>query len=187
MGNCQTINAAALVLQHPGGKIDRYYSSISVSEIMSMYPGHYVCLIIPLTEEEEKNIPATVKRDEKKHKKGVRFTRVQLLRPTDSLVLGHAYRLITSQGSPFCSVSSVFSRRLFVLFSSVFFFKPCDWSLWWIIVILFNRSDEGLKGEEVREDEEAPRWGDDYGEEVVGEECSGRFITNGFTFQKKKN
>nr|VDD59190.1 unnamed protein product [Brassica oleracea] len=97
MGNCQTINAAALVLQHPGGKIDRYYSSISVSEIMSMYPGHYVCLIIPLTEEEEKNIPATVKRDERKHKKGVRFTRVQLLRPTDSLVLGHAYRLITSQ------------------------------------------------------------------------------------------
>ncbi|KAF3574029.1 hypothetical protein F2Q69_00063595 [Brassica cretica] len=97
MGNCQTINAAALVLQHAGGKIDRYYTSISVSEIMSMYPGHYVCLIIPLTEEEEKNIPATVKRDEKKHKKGVRFTRVQLLRPTDSLVLGHAYRLITSQ------------------------------------------------------------------------------------------
>ncbi|CAF2051478.1 unnamed protein product [Brassica rapa] len=97
MGNCQTINAAALVLQHPGGKIDRYYSSISVSEIMSMYPGHYVCLIIPLTEEEEKNIPATVKRDEKKHKKGVRFTRVQLLRPTESLALGHAYRLITSQ------------------------------------------------------------------------------------------
>ncbi|CAN7096772.1 uncharacterized protein LOC103843296 [Brassica rapa] len=97
MGNCQTINAAALVLQHPGGKIDRYYSSISVSEIMGMYPGHYVCLIIPLTEEEEKNIPATVKRDQKKHKKGVRFTRVQLLRPTESLVLGHAYRLITSQ------------------------------------------------------------------------------------------
>ncbi|CAH8383999.1 unnamed protein product [Eruca vesicaria subsp. sativa] len=97
MGNCQTINAAALVLQHPGGKIDRYYVSISVSEIMSMYPGHYVCLIIPLTEEEEKKVPTTVKREDKKHKKGVRFTRVQLLRPTESLVLGHAYRLITSQ------------------------------------------------------------------------------------------
>ncbi|KAJ4895572.1 hypothetical protein Rs2_22366 [Raphanus sativus] len=97
MGNCQTINAAALVLQHPGGKIDRYYNSISVNEIMSMYPGHYVCLIIPLTEEEEKNVPTTVKRDDKKHKKGVRFTRVHLLRPKESLVLGHAYRLITSQ------------------------------------------------------------------------------------------
>lgn len=75
---------------------------------MSKYPGHYVCLIIPLTEEEEKNVPTTVKRGDKKHKKGVRFTRVQLLRPKESLVLGHAYRLITSQGSPLRSVSSVF-------------------------------------------------------------------------------
>ncbi|CAH2038370.1 unnamed protein product [Thlaspi arvense] len=91
------VNAAALVLQHPGGKIDRYYGSISVSEIMGMHPGHYVSLIIPLTEEEEKNIPATVKREDKKQRKTVRFTRVQLLRPTENLVLGHAYRLITSQ------------------------------------------------------------------------------------------
>ncbi|KAL1222799.1 hypothetical protein V5N11_022108 [Cardamine amara subsp. amara] len=97
MGNCQAVNAAVLVLQHPGGKIDRYYGSISVSKVMGMYPGHYVSLIIPLTEEEEKNIPATVKRDDKKQRKAVRFTRVELLRPTDNLVLGHAYRLITSQ------------------------------------------------------------------------------------------
>ncbi|CAH8251826.1 unnamed protein product [Arabidopsis lyrata] len=97
MGNCQAVNAAVLVLQHPGGKIDRYYGSVSVSEVMAMYPGHYVSLIIPLTEEEERNIPATVKGDDKKQRKAVRFTRVQLLRPTENLVLGHAYRLITSQ------------------------------------------------------------------------------------------
>ncbi|XP_010475920.1 PREDICTED: uncharacterized protein LOC104755268 [Camelina sativa] len=97
MGNCQAVNAAVLVLQHPGGKIDRYYGSVSVTEVMSMYTGHYVSLIVPLTEEEEKNIPAAVKRDDKKQRKAVRFTRVQLLRPTESLVLGHAYRLITSQ------------------------------------------------------------------------------------------
>ncbi|XP_010491372.1 PREDICTED: uncharacterized protein LOC104768960 [Camelina sativa] len=97
MGNCQAVNAAFLVLQHPGGKIDRYYGSVSVTEVMSMYPGHYVSLIVPLTEEEEKNIPGAVKRDDKKQRKAVRFTRVQLLRPTENLVLGHAYRLITSQ------------------------------------------------------------------------------------------
>ncbi|XP_010458402.1 PREDICTED: uncharacterized protein LOC104739667 [Camelina sativa] len=97
MGNCQAVNAAVLVLQHPGGKIDRYYGSVSVTEVMSMYPGHYVSLIVPLTEEEEKNIPGAVKRDDKKQRKAVRFTRVQLLRPTENLVLGHAYRLITSQ------------------------------------------------------------------------------------------
>lgn len=109
MGNCQAVNAAVLVLQHPGGKIDRYYGSVSVTEVMAMYPGHYVSLIIPLTEEEEKNIPATVKRDDNKQRKAVRFTRVQLLRPTENLVLGHAYRLITSQGSPFVFLSYVFS------------------------------------------------------------------------------
>lgn len=102
MGNCQAVNAAVLVLQHPGGKIDRYYGSVSVSEVMAMYPGHYVSLIIPLTEEEERNIPATVKGDDKKQRKAVRFTSVQLLRPTENLVLGHAYRLITSQGFAFC-------------------------------------------------------------------------------------
>lgn len=102
MGNCQAVNAAVLVLQHPGGKIDRYYGSVSVSEVMAMYPGHYVSLIIPLTEEEERNIPETVKGDDKKQRKAVRFTSVQLLRPTENLVLGHAYRLITSQGFAFC-------------------------------------------------------------------------------------
>lgn len=97
MGNCQAVDAAALVLQHPDGKIDRYYAPISVSEVMRMYPGHYVSLIIPLP---ETNIPATTTTvtDDKKERRVVRFTRVKLLRPTENLVLGHAYRLITSQG-----------------------------------------------------------------------------------------
>ncbi|KAL1202635.1 hypothetical protein V5N11_022548 [Cardamine amara subsp. amara] len=96
MGNCQAVDAAALVLQHPDGKIDRYYGPIAVSEIMRMYPGHYVSLIIPLP---ETNIPATTTTatDDKNERRVVRFTRVKLLRPTENLVLGHAYRLITSQ------------------------------------------------------------------------------------------
>lgn len=108
MGNCQAVDAAALVLQHPDGKIDRYYGPISVSEVMRMYPGHYVSLIIPLL---EKNIPATTTTttDDKSERRVVRFTRVKLLRPTESLVLGHAYRLITSQG-------------LFLYFYNSFFF-----------------------------------------------------------------
>lgn len=88
MGNCQAIDAAALVIQHPNGRIERMYWSVSAGEVMRMNPGHYVSLIIPLplSEEENSNDPKTV-----------RFTRVKLLRPTDNLVLGHAYRLITSQ------------------------------------------------------------------------------------------
>lgn len=89
MGNCQAIDAAALVIQHPGpcGKIERLYSPVLASEVMKLNPGHYVSLIIPL--------PCV---SDDPDKKSVQFTRVKLLRPTDTLSLGHAYRLVTTQG-----------------------------------------------------------------------------------------
>ncbi|OMO50742.1 hypothetical protein COLO4_37909 [Corchorus olitorius] len=93
MGNCQAIDAAALVIQHPCGRIERLYWPIQASEVMRLNPGHYVSLIIPL--------PPVSDHQEENHKqqdeKTVRFTRVKLLRPSDTLALGHAYRLITSQ------------------------------------------------------------------------------------------
>ncbi|KAI7756966.1 hypothetical protein M8C21_001518 [Ambrosia artemisiifolia] len=82
MGNCQAVDAAALVIQHPNGRIQRMYWSITASQVMKMNPGHYVSLIIPLPEDDASQT--------------VRFTRVKLLRPTDTLVLGRAYRLITT-------------------------------------------------------------------------------------------
>ena len=94
MGNCQAIDAAALVIQHPCGRIERLYWSVSAGEVMRMNPGHYVSLIIPLPPP-----PPSISQDhDSSDNKTVRFTRVKLLRPTDTLVLGHAYRLITSQG-----------------------------------------------------------------------------------------
>ncbi|XP_055810247.1 uncharacterized protein LOC129880298 [Solanum dulcamara] len=87
MGNCQAVDAAALVIQHPNGKIDRMYWPMSASEVMKMNPGHYVSLIIPLP----------ISSDDNSDDKIVRFTRVKLLRPTDTLVLGRAYRLVTTQ------------------------------------------------------------------------------------------
>ncbi|PPD92528.1 hypothetical protein GOBAR_DD10522 [Gossypium barbadense] len=87
MGNCQAIDAAALVIQHPCGRIERFYWPILASEVMRMNPGHYVSLIIPLPPSEDAN----------QDNKAVRFTRVKLLRPSDTLALGHAYRLVTSQ------------------------------------------------------------------------------------------
>ena len=89
MGNCQAIDAAALVIQHPSGKIERLYWPVSVSDVMKMNPGHHVSLIIPLPVPDEENQP---------EQKTVRFTRVKLLRPNDTLALGHAYRLVTTQG-----------------------------------------------------------------------------------------
>ncbi|KAI3730940.1 hypothetical protein L1987_62121 [Smallanthus sonchifolius] len=81
MGNCQAIDAAALVIQHPDGKIERMYWSITASEVMKLNPGHYVSIIIPLPPADGETI---------------RFTRAKLLRPSDTLVLGRAYRLVTS-------------------------------------------------------------------------------------------
>ncbi|KAK6922131.1 PADRE domain [Dillenia turbinata] len=89
MGNCQAIDAAALVIQHPSGRIDRLYWPVTASEVMKMHPGHYVSLIIPL--------PVTGGGENPEDNKTVRFTRVKLLRPTDTLALGHAYRLVTTQ------------------------------------------------------------------------------------------
>ncbi|KAJ8758997.1 hypothetical protein K2173_003235 [Erythroxylum novogranatense] len=87
MGNCQAIAAAALVIQHPDGKIERVYWSVTASEVMKMNPGHHVSLIIPLP----------VSGEENQEQKVVQFTRVKLLRPNDTLSLGHAYRLLTNQ------------------------------------------------------------------------------------------
>ncbi|KAL3654116.1 hypothetical protein CASFOL_003797 [Castilleja foliolosa] len=93
MGNCQAVDAAALVVQHPSGKLERMYWPITASEVMKANPGHYVSLIIPL--------PLSGDHDDHSgggdNNKTIRFTRVKLLRPTDILVLGRAYRLVTTQ------------------------------------------------------------------------------------------
>ncbi|XP_061370168.1 uncharacterized protein LOC133312906 [Gastrolobium bilobum] len=88
MGNCQAVDAAVLVIQHPCGKIERLYWPITASEVMRTNPGHYVSLIIPLP------VPPQGQNQEQKT---VRFTRVKLLRSNETLNLGHAYRLLTTQ------------------------------------------------------------------------------------------
>lgn len=71
------------------------YWPVTVSEVMRTNPGHYVSLIIPLPVPDDKKEEG----DQQDPPKAVRFTRVKLLRPTETLALGHAYRLITSQGT----------------------------------------------------------------------------------------
>lgn len=88
MGNCQAVDAAVLVIQHPCGKIDRLYWPVTASEVMKTNPGHYVSLIMPLPPQPQ---------EQNQEQKTVRFTRVKLLRPNETLNLGHAYRLITNQ------------------------------------------------------------------------------------------
>ncbi|KAL4392161.1 hypothetical protein AHAS_Ahas03G0317400 [Arachis hypogaea] len=104
MGNCQAVDAAALVIQHPNGKMERLYWPVSATEVMRNNPGHYVSLIIPLPVAEE------AQHQQQKNKNHIEddnninnknstllVTHVKLLRPNETLTLGHAYRLITTQ------------------------------------------------------------------------------------------
>ncbi|KAK6798308.1 hypothetical protein RDI58_006010 [Solanum bulbocastanum] len=81
MGNCQAAEAATVVIQHPGNKIDRIYWSVSAHEVMSSNPGHYVALVITSPTERTHN--------------GSPVRQLKLLRPSDTLLLGQVYRLIS--------------------------------------------------------------------------------------------
>lgn len=84
MGNCQAAEAATVVIQHPGNKIERIYWSVSAREIMAANPGHYVALVIT----------SPVLRTEN----GVPVKQLKLLRPDDTLLIGQVYRLVSFEG-----------------------------------------------------------------------------------------
>jgi hypothetical protein len=92
MGNCQAAEAATVVVQHPGGRVQRLYWATSAAEVMRANPGHYVALVTHRADaaDDEK------RSQQQQHRHGAaRVTRVKLLKPRDTLVLGQAYRLIT--------------------------------------------------------------------------------------------
>ncbi|XP_024025469.1 uncharacterized protein LOC21392709 [Morus notabilis] len=82
MGNCQAAEAATVVIQHPGNaKIERIYWSVSANEVMTKNPGHYVALVVT---------SPTMKTE-----KGTPLKQLKLLRPDDTLLIGHVYRLVS--------------------------------------------------------------------------------------------
>ncbi|KAI3430001.1 uncharacterized protein J3R85_008512 [Psidium guajava] len=109
MGNCQAIDAATLVIQHPCGKVENLYWPVCAGEIMKMNPGHYVALLIstavcPPPQPPHKNAAhakekcsAPAAPAAAADNNSVRVTRIKLLRPTDTLALGQVYRLITAK------------------------------------------------------------------------------------------
>ncbi|XVE57091.1 hypothetical protein DITRI_Ditri04bG0064000 [Diplodiscus trichospermus] len=96
MGNCQAVDAATLVVQHPCGKVDKFYWPVSASEIMRMNPGHYVAFLISTNLYHSSNNKCP-DNSSNNNANPVRLTRIKLLRPADTLVLGQVYRLITTQ------------------------------------------------------------------------------------------
>ncbi|KAJ4799323.1 D-ribose-binding periplasmic protein [Rhynchospora pubera] len=91
MGNCQAAEAATVIIQHPGGKVERLYWPTSAADVMKSNPGHYVALVILFLSDKEK------KHEGSTDSGSARVTRVKLLKPKDVLLLGQVYRLITSQ------------------------------------------------------------------------------------------
>ncbi|KAL6507454.1 hypothetical protein OROGR_023649 [Orobanche gracilis] len=80
MGNCQAAEAATLVVQHPGGKVDRIYWSVCANQIMNSNPGHYVAQVVAAQKEDNGAPPVK---------------QVKVLRPDDTLIIGQVYRLIS--------------------------------------------------------------------------------------------
>ncbi|XP_031118412.1 uncharacterized protein LOC116022009 isoform X2 [Ipomoea triloba] len=97
MGNCQAIDDnASLVIQHPGGRAEKHYWPLSATEIMNTNPGHYVALLLTTTAT-TLNSSSAAAASTNNVPPVQRITRIKLLKPTDTLVLGHVYRLVTAQ------------------------------------------------------------------------------------------
>ncbi|CAN6282952.1 unnamed protein product [Urochloa humidicola] len=87
MGNCQTTEAMAVVIQHPrpGGRVEHAHGALSAAAVMAANPGHYVAVVIPAGD------AAAAADASRAAKKG----RLKLLRPDDTLALGGVYRLVS--------------------------------------------------------------------------------------------
>nr|XP_043617457.1 uncharacterized protein DDB_G0283357 [Erigeron canadensis] len=117
MGNCQAIDNASFVLQTQNGRAERFYAPVSAAEMMKLHPGHHVALLLTTTfysspppasssnhhhhhhhrHPNNNNNNKSDNNNNSNNNQPLRVTRIKLLRPTDNLVLGHAYRLITTQ------------------------------------------------------------------------------------------
>ncbi|CAH8364074.1 unnamed protein product [Eruca vesicaria subsp. sativa] len=82
MGNCQAAEAATILIHHPAeNKVERIYWSVTASDVMKSNPGHYVAVVV--------TSPTL------KNEKGTPLKQLKLLRPDDTLVIGHVYRLVS--------------------------------------------------------------------------------------------
>jgi len=92
MGNCQAAEAAAVLIQHPGGgRTERAYWALSAGAVMAANPGHYVAAVIATTQPPAAAAAGGAPAVTVKH--------LKLLRPDDTLLLGRVYRLVSFEGT----------------------------------------------------------------------------------------
>ncbi|BAF23733.1 uncharacterized protein [Oryza sativa Japonica Group] len=106
MGNCQAAEVAAVVIQHPGGKVERLYWPATAADVMRSNPGHYVALVLLRVsasssggggggKAEHSAVGAAV--GDESGGAAAKITKIKLLKPKETLLLGKVYRLVTSQ------------------------------------------------------------------------------------------
>jgi len=94
MGNCQAAEAATVLIHHPAeNKVERIYWSVTASDIMKSNPGHYVAVVV--------TSPTM------KNEKGLPLKQLKLLRPDDTLLIGHVYRLVSFEGIYIYTLNSI--------------------------------------------------------------------------------
>uniref|UniRef100_A0A0E0AVE4 DUF4228 domain-containing protein n=1 Tax=Oryza glumipatula TaxID=40148 RepID=A0A0E0AVE4_9ORYZ len=108
MGNCQAAEVAAVVIQHPGGKVERLYWPATAADVMRSNPGHYVALVLLRVsasssggggggKAEHSAVGAAVGDESGGAAAAAKITKIKLLKPKETLLLGQVYRLVTSQ------------------------------------------------------------------------------------------
>ncbi|KAJ0961416.1 hypothetical protein J5N97_000371 [Dioscorea zingiberensis] len=88
MGNCQATDAATVVIQHPDAKVEHVFWSLSAGDVMASHPGHYVAVIITSPK------PSSTSSSTSSSSASL-VKHLKLLRPDDTLHVGHVYRLVS--------------------------------------------------------------------------------------------
>ncbi|THU59368.1 hypothetical protein C4D60_Mb07t01420 [Musa balbisiana] len=96
MGNCQAVDAAAVaVIQHPDGQVESYSCPLSASDIMAANSGHYVAVIMTVTHPRSSSAAHHHSSRRSGGGDGNQVRYLKLLRPDDTLLVGHFYRLVS--------------------------------------------------------------------------------------------
>ncbi|XP_042440690.1 uncharacterized protein LOC122026111 [Zingiber officinale] len=94
MGNCQTTDVAAVVIQHPDGTKQKASCPLSASRIMAANPGHYVAVVITVVAQRRScSAPSAAVTADELCGKAVRY--LKLLAPDEPLQVDHFYRLVS--------------------------------------------------------------------------------------------
>lgn len=138
MGNCQAAEAATVLIHHPAeNKVERIYWSVTASDVMRSNPGNYVAVVV--------TSPTM------KNEKGSPLKQLKLLRPEDTLLIGHVYRLVSFEGihSNYISLNFLFNKnKLFV--QNIYIF---------LLELLINNTPISCRGfERVCDEEVCEAW-----------------------------